>query len=97
MVIGERNKSDDLEVNITREKKLTNHRASGSDPTVTLRPPKLLSLEQAIEMIADDELVEITPKAFRIRKMELDPNKRDKSRKTRMLAQKEEDRDEDDD
>jgi GTP-binding protein len=95
MVIGERNKSDDLEVNITREKKLTNHRAAGSDPTVTLRPPKLLSLEQAIEMIADDELVEITPKMFRIRKMELDPNKREKSRKTRMLAAKEEERDED--
>ncbi|MBL8027889.1 MAG: translational GTPase TypA [Fibrobacteres bacterium] len=97
MVIGERNKADDLEVNITREKKLTNHRASGSDPTVTLRPPKMLSLEQAIEMIADDELVEITPKTFRIRKMELDPNKREKSRKTRMIAARDEERDDDDD
>jgi len=93
MIIGERNKSDDLEVNITREKKLTNHRASGSDPTVTLRPPKLLSLEQAIEFIADDELVEITPKMFRIRKMELDTNKRDKLRKTRMIAARDEDDD----
>ncbi len=97
MVIGERNKSGDLEVNITREKKLTNHRASGSDPTVTLRPAKLLSLEQAIEMISDDELVEITPKVFRIRKMELDPNKREKARKTRMLAAKEDDNDSDED
>ena len=81
MVLGERNRTDDLTVNITREKKLTNMRSSGSDATVTLRPPKRLSLDQAIEFIAEDELVEITPLSIRLRKMELDPNKRNVLRK----------------
>ncbi len=76
MVVGERNKSMDLNVNITKQKKLTNMRASNSDATVTLRPPKILSLDQAIEFIDEDELVEITPDSIRLRKMELDPNKR---------------------
>lgn len=76
MVIGERNKTGDLNVNITKEKKLTNMRASGSDATVTLRPPRRLSLDQAIEFIAEDEVVEITPESIRLRKMELDPHKR---------------------
>lgn len=76
MVIGERNKQLDLTVNITKQKKLTNMRASSSDATVTLRPPRLLSLDQAIEFIAEDELVEITPENIRLRKMELDANKR---------------------
>ena len=76
MVIGERNKSGDLSVNITREKKLTNMRSSGSDATVTLRPPKILSLDQALEFIAEDELVEATPKSVRLRKMELNEQKR---------------------
>ena len=76
MVIGERNKSGDLSVNITREKKLTNMRSSGSDATVTLRPPKILSLDQALEFIAEDELVEVTPKSVRLRKMELNEQKR---------------------
>ena len=61
MIIGERNRDGDLNVNITREKKLTNMRAAGSDNTVTLRPPRQLSLDQFIEFIAEDELVEITP------------------------------------
>ena len=81
MVLGERNRTDDLTVNIIREKKLTNMRSSGSDATVTLRPPKRLSLDQAIEFIAEDELVEITPLSIRLRKMELDPNKRNALRK----------------
>ena len=76
MVIGERNKVNDLNVNITKEKKLTNMRASNSDATVVLRPPRLLSLDQTIEFIAEDELVEITPMSVRIRKAELDYNKR---------------------
>ena len=76
MVVGERNKSGDLSVNITREKKLTNMRSSGSDATVTLRPPKILSLDQALEFIAEDELVEVTPKSVRLRKMELNEQKR---------------------
>ncbi len=81
MIIGERNRDGDLNVNITREKKLTNMRASGSDNTVTLRPPKQLSLDQYIEFIAEDELVEITPENLRLRKMELDQNKRASQKK----------------
>lgn len=71
MVIGERNKAMDMDVNITKEKKLTNMRASSSDATVVIRPAKKLSLDQCIEYIGDDELVEITPNFCRIRKKEL--------------------------
>ena len=87
MIIGERNKSDDLSLNITREKKLTNMRSSGSDNTVTLRPPRQLSLDQSIEFIAEDELVEVTPLSIRLRKMELDPNKRNALRKKQNLSE----------
>ncbi|HCK99505.1 MAG TPA: translational GTPase TypA [Candidatus Marinimicrobia bacterium] len=78
MIIGERNKAGDLDVNITREKKLTNMRASSADATITLRPPRLLTLDQSIEFIAEDELVDVTPKNVRLRKIELDPFKRKK-------------------
>ncbi|MFQ6605137.1 MAG: translational GTPase TypA [Fidelibacterota bacterium] len=81
MVVGERNRSGDLTVNIVREKKLTNMRAAGSDHTVTLRPPRLLSLDQSIEFIAEDELVEVTPKRIILRKMELDANRRHAAQK----------------
>jgi GTP-binding protein len=82
MIVGERNRSSDLNVNIIKEKKLTNMRASTSDTTIILRPPRILSLDQAIEFIAEDELVEITPKSVRLRKMELDAARRQqKSRK----------------
>jgi len=76
MIIGERNRTGDMGVNITKEKKLTNMRSSTSEATVTLRPPRPLSLDQSIEFIAEDELVEITPQNIRLRKMELDLNKR---------------------
>ena len=76
MVIGERNRGGDLSVNITKEKKLTNMRAASSDATVVLRPPRAMSLDQTIEFISEDELVEITPKSIRLRKMELDSTKR---------------------
>ena len=76
MIIGERNRDGDLNINITREKKLTNMRAAGSDNTITLRPPKQLSLDQCIEFISEDELVEVTPDNIRLRKMELDQTKR---------------------
>ena len=81
MIIGERNRSEDLNINITREKKLTNMRASGSDTKVSLRPPRQLSLDQSIEFIAEDELVEVTPSTIRLRKMELDQTKRAAQRK----------------
>ena len=76
MVVGERNRLGDLDVNIVREKKLTNMRSASKDSTVVLRPPKRLSLDQCIEFISDDELIEITPLNLRMRKMELDANKR---------------------
>jgi GTP-binding protein len=76
MVIGERNRRGDLDVNITKEKQLTNMRASSSDATVILRPPQNLSLDQCIEFIAEDELIEVTPLNIRMRKMQLDINKR---------------------
>ncbi|MBN1381125.1 MAG: translational GTPase TypA [Deltaproteobacteria bacterium] len=81
MVVGERNRSGDLSVNITKEKKLTNIRSSTAEATVTLRPPRPLSLDQSIEFIAEDELVEVTPQSIRLRKMELDPQKRISKRK----------------
>jgi GTP-binding protein len=76
MVVGERNRPMDMAVNIAREKKLTNMRSSTAEATVVLRPPRLLSLDQSIEFIAEDELVEITPKNVRLRKFELDAGKR---------------------
>ncbi|MBW2631137.1 MAG: translational GTPase TypA [Deltaproteobacteria bacterium] len=76
MIIGERNKPGDLNVNITKEKHLTNMRSSTSDATVTLRPPRRMSLDQSIEFIAEDELIEVTPQNIRLRKMELDKSKR---------------------
>ena len=86
MIIGKRNRPGDLDVNITREKKLTNMRASTSDATVVLRPPQNLSLDQSIEFIAEDELIEVTPLKIRMRKMELDMNKRiSKAKKNKQL------------
>jgi GTP-binding protein len=76
MVIGENAKPQDLEVNPLKSKQLTNFRASGKDEGIRLTPPKRMSLEQAIAYIQDDELVEVTPKAIRIRKRFLDPHER---------------------
>jgi GTP-binding protein len=76
MIIGERNRAGDMTVNITKEKKLTNIRSSTAEATVTLRPPRPLSLDQSIEFIAEDEQVEVTPLCIRLRKMELDANRR---------------------
>jgi len=76
MIVGEHARGNDLDVNIVKEKKLTNMRASGSDDTVHLVPPRLMNLEQAIEFIKADELVEVTPKAFRLRKRILKANMR---------------------
>jgi GTP-binding protein len=78
MIIGENARAVDLDVNAIKEKKLTNMRASGSDEAMRLVPVKDLSLEQAIEFIADDELVEVTPKSIRLRKRVLKANERPK-------------------
>jgi GTP-binding protein len=76
MIVGENARAEDLDVNATKEKKLTNMRAAASDETVRLIPPRPLSLEQALEMIRDDECVEVTPKSIRLRKVELSQTKR---------------------
>jgi len=76
MIIGENAKENDLEVNPLKSKQLTNFRASGKDENIRLTPPKKLTLEQAIAYIADDELVEVTPKVIRLRKRFLDPHER---------------------
>ncbi|MHA7876658.1 translational GTPase TypA [Roseivivax sp.] len=76
MVIGEHSRENDLEVNPLKGKKLTNVRASGSDDAVRLTPPTVLTLEEAIAYINDDELVEVTPNAIRLRKRYLDPHER---------------------
>jgi len=78
MVVGENSRDNDLNVNVIKEKKLTNMRAAGSDDALQLIPPKLVSLEQAIEFIKEDELVEVTPQSVRIRKKILDSSKRPK-------------------
>ena len=81
MVIGENPRPDDLDVNICKEKKQTNIRAAAADDAVRLSPPRILSLEHALEFIADDECVEVTPESIRIRKVELDPGIRLRTKK----------------
>jgi GTP-binding protein TypA/BipA len=76
MIVGENARAEDLDVNATKEKKLTNMRAASSDETVRLIPPRPLSLEQALELIREDECVEVTPKSIRLRKVELSAQKR---------------------
>src|SRR6201997_1761745 len=78
MVIGEHSRDNDLDVNVVREKKMTNMRASTADEAIRLVPYRTLNLEQAIEFIADDELVEVTPKSLRLRKKVLQANRRPK-------------------
>ncbi|MCB1164575.1 MAG: translational GTPase TypA [Leptospiraceae bacterium] len=86
MVIGQCSRENDLEVNPCKEKKLTNVRASGSDEAVRLTPPKLMTLEQCLEFIDDDELLEVTPSSLRIRKKYLDPNERKKKAKMQAVG-----------
>lgn len=84
MIVGENSRDNDMVVNPIKEKKLTNMRASGSDDNVILKPPRLMSLEAALEYIEDDEYVEVTPTAIRLRKIGLTENERKKS--NRALA-----------
>ena len=76
MIVGENSRSDDLDVNASKPKKLTNVRAASADITVRLIPPRVLSLEQALEFIRDDEAVEVTPHSIRLRKLELSASRR---------------------
>ena len=81
MIVGAHARAGDLNINVSKNKKLTNVRAAGSDENITLVPPKRLTLEEALEYIADDELVEVTPKNIRLRKRVLEPNMRKKESK----------------
>ncbi|QXD16974.1 translational GTPase TypA [Rhodocaloribacter litoris] len=78
MIVGENSRDVDLEVNVTKEKKLTNMRAASADAFEKLVPPRRLSLEEAIEFIREDELIEVTPRSIRLRKRHLDPHERKK-------------------
>jgi GTP-binding protein len=82
MILGESTRDSDLDVNVTREKKLTNMRAAGSDEALRLAPPREMTLDRALEWIDSDELVEITPAAVRVRKRVLPSNQRSNKRKT---------------
>lgn len=86
MIIGENSRENDLDVNVTKEKKLTNMRASNADDALQLIPPRIMSLEQAIEFIKEDELVEVTPGSVRLRKKILEANKRHHDKKTMKEA-----------
>ncbi len=85
MVVGENARSEDMEVNVCKKKHVSNMRAAGSDETLKLTTPTVLSLEQALDFIAADELVEITPKNIRIRKNILDSETRAKARSRKKV------------
>jgi GTP-binding protein TypA/BipA len=86
MIIGENAKPDDLEVNPMKSKQLTNFRSTGKDDAIRLTPPRVMTLEQAIAYIDDDEMVEVTPKSVRLRKAILDPNERKKASRKKNAA-----------
>jgi GTP-binding protein len=81
MIVGENARTDDMDVNVSKEKKLTNMRTTASDENIKLEPPRQVSLELALEFIEDDELIEVTPNAVRLRKRVLDANQRKKAAK----------------
>jgi GTP-binding protein len=80
MIIGLNSREDDIDINVTKEKKLTNTRASGSDDALALTPPTIFSLEQSLDFLEDDELLEVTPASLRLRKKYLDPIQRKRSK-----------------
>ena len=86
MIVGENSRSEDMDVNPTKEKKLTNMRSSTADELVRLTPPRTLSLEQALEFISEDECAEVTPKAVRLRKLVLAANQRARALKRDRTA-----------
>jgi len=79
MIVGENSRTDDMDVNVNKEKKLTNMRTTSSDENIKLEPPRQITLELALEFIQDDELIEVTPDGIRLRKRVLDANLRKKT------------------
>jgi len=86
MIVGENSRADDMDVNITKEKKLTNMRAASSDSFENLTPPRTLTLEESLEFAREDECVEVTPEAIRIRKVLLNANDRAKATRARARS-----------
>jgi GTP-binding protein len=86
MIVGENSREQDMQVNVCKTKHLTNMRASGADEAIRLEPPHLLTLEQAIEWIGDDEFVEVTPESLRLRKKYLDASQRSRMSKKKADA-----------
>jgi GTP-binding protein len=86
MIVGEHSKGNDLEINVLKGKQLTNIRAAGKDENILLTPPMKLSLERALSYIEDDELVEVTPKSIRLRKIILDPNDRKRAERAKAAS-----------
>jgi GTP-binding protein len=86
MIVGEHARPGDLEVNVSKQKKLTNIRAAASDDNILLEPPRRISLEGALEYIEDDELIEVTPDALRLRKRVCNANERKKAARLRDSA-----------
>jgi len=86
MIAGESSRPGDMDVNVTKEKKLTNMRASGSDENILLEPPREITLEYALEYIEEDELIEVTPKSIRLRKRVLQASDRKKAARAARVA-----------
>jgi GTP-binding protein len=86
MIVGEHTRENDLEINVLKGKQLTNIRAAGKDEAVRLTPPIRMTLERALAYISDDELVEVTPKSIRLRKLFLDPNDRKRAVRAKETA-----------
>jgi GTP-binding protein len=83
MIVGENSRSEEMDINVTREKKLTNTRSASADDMIRLTPPRPMSLEQALEFIAEDECVEVTPANVRLRKVVLDQSQRGRARNSK--------------
>jgi GTP-binding protein len=86
MIVGENARPGDMDVNVCKEKKLTNMRTTSSDENIKLEPPRELTLELALEFIAEDELIEVVPDAIRLRKRHLDPIMRKKMAKINAVS-----------
>ena len=86
MIVGENVRTEDMDVNVTREKKLTNMRTTASDENIKLETPRKLTLELALEFIEEDELIEVTPDGLRLRKRTLDANERRKASKRKVAS-----------
>jgi GTP-binding protein len=87
MIVGEHTRENDITVNIVKVKQMTNMRSANKDQTVSMKKPRIMSLEEALEYLNDDEYCEVTPESIRLRKKVLDKNEREREEKKKKLAQ----------